>query len=55
MIRNRIAHAVTRDETKETINIDDGLLISEVTNFLPLCKCIARYLLKNEYPQLFGA
>jgi hypothetical protein len=55
MIRNRIAHAVTRDETKETINIDDGLLISEVTNFLPLCKCIARYLLKKEYPPLFGA
>jgi len=31
MIRNRIAHAVMRDETKETISIDDGLLVTEVT------------------------
>jgi hypothetical protein len=53
MIRNRIAHAVMRDETKETINIDDGLLINEVTSWLPLCKCIARYMLKKEYPQFF--
>jgi hypothetical protein len=55
MIRNRIAHAVMRDETKETINIDDGLLINEVTAWLPLCKCMARYLLKKEYPQFFGS
>jgi hypothetical protein len=54
MIRNRIAHAVMRDETHETINIDDGLLTNEVANWLPLCKCIARYLLKKEYPHLFG-
>lgn len=54
MIRNRIAHAVMRDETQETINIDDGLLINEVSKWLPLCKCIARYLLKKEYPHLFG-
>ena len=54
MIRNRIAHAVMRDETQETINIDDGLLINEVSKWLPLCKCIARYLLRQEYPHLFG-
>ncbi len=54
MIRNRIAHAVMRDETKETITIDDGLLINEVSKWLPLCKCMARYLLKREYPQFFG-
>lgn len=54
MIRNRIAHAVMRDETQETINIDDGLLINEVSKWLPLCKCVARYLLKKEYPHLFG-
>lgn len=54
MIRNRIAHAVMRDETKETITIDDGLLINEVTAWLPLCKCMARHLLTREYPQFFG-
>jgi hypothetical protein len=54
MIRNRIAHAIMRDETKETINIDDGLLVTEVTNWLALCKSMARHLLKKEYPQFFG-
>jgi methylamine utilization protein MauJ len=52
-VRNRIAHAVLRDESAETYNIDDGLHINEVAKWLPLCKCIARYLLKKEYPQLF--
>ncbi len=52
-VRNRIAHAVMRDESQETISIDDGLHMSEVAKWLPLCKCIARHLLKAEYPKLF--
>jgi hypothetical protein len=37
MIRNRIAPAVMRDETKETITIDDGLLINGL--LMPLRDC----------------
>jgi hypothetical protein len=52
-IRNRIAHAVMRDEARDTITIDDGRLVNEVATWLPLCKSVARYLLKSEYPKLF--
>lgn len=55
MVRNKIAHAILRDETLETYNIDEALHINEVAKWLPLCKCIARYLLQQEYPQMFSA
>ncbi len=53
MVRNKIAHTVLRDETQETYSFDEGLHVSEVHYWLPLCKCIAIYLLKKEYSQLF--
>lgn len=53
-VRNKIAHTVMRDETQETYSLDDGLQISEVITWLPLCKCLAIYLLKKEYPQLYS-
>ncbi len=53
-VRNKVAHAVLRDESEETYTIDGGLQITEVGKWLPLCKCLARYLLQREYPQLFG-
>jgi hypothetical protein len=52
-IRNKIAHAVMRDESKETFSIDDALHNQQVTQWLPLCKAISRYLLKAEFPQMF--
>lgn len=52
-IRNKIAHAVMRDESKETFSIDDALHNQQVMKWLPLCKAISRYLLKAEYPQMF--
>lgn len=52
-IRNKIAHSVMRDESKETFSIDDALHNQQVQKWLPLCKAISRFLLKAEYPQIF--
>lgn len=51
-LRNKIAHAVL-DSGEVTISIDDGLDIDEVNKWLPLTKCIARYLLKDAFPAVF--
>jgi hypothetical protein len=51
IVRNKIAHTILR-EGPETYSIDDGSHIREVHTWLPLCKCLAVYLLKREYPQL---
>jgi hypothetical protein len=53
-VRNRIAHSVLRDEALETILIDQGLHINDVSTWLPLCKCLARFLMKKEFPDLFA-
>lgn len=52
-VRNRIAHSVLRDESLETISIDQGLHINDVSIWLPLCKCLARFFMKKEFPDLF--
>lgn len=54
-VRNKIAHTVLRDESLVPLTIDDGGHIREVSNWLPLCKSLALYLLKQEYPAAFGA
>ena len=54
MIRNRIANGVMRDETHETISIDDGLLINECRSRSRLVNAFARHLLKKRYAYLFG-
>ena len=48
-IRNRIAHTVLRSG-EPTISIDEGLDIDLVTEWLPFGKCIARLLIKTEFP-----
>ncbi len=53
MVRNKIAHTILRDESEETFSIDDGLHIQAVHAWLPLCKCLALYLLKKEFPRDF--
>jgi hypothetical protein len=52
-IRNRIAHAILRDESAETLSIDDAEHVAEVHTWLPLCKCMAIYLLRREFPSEF--
>lgn len=51
-LRNRIAHAVLRSG-EPTISIDAGQDVDLVNEWLPLTKCIARLLLKIEFPKVF--
>lgn len=51
-IRNRIAHAVLRTGEPTTL-IDDGHDRIVINEWLPLTKCIARALLRNEFPDVF--
>lgn len=53
-VRNKIAHAVLRSE-EPTVSIDEGLDIELVAQWLPLAKCIARLVLKDEFPDFFTA
>jgi methylamine utilization protein MauJ len=52
-IRNRIAHTVLRSG-EPTISIDEGLDMDLVTEWLPFGKCIARLLIKTEFPYVFN-
>jgi hypothetical protein len=51
-LRNKIAHAVLRSG-EPTVLIDDGADKSLILEWLPLAKCIARALLRTEYPDVF--
>jgi len=53
-VRNKIAHTVLRDESLVPLTTDDSGHIREVANWLPLCKSLALYLLKQEYSTAFG-
>jgi hypothetical protein len=48
-IRNKIAHAILR-KGEPTLSIDEASNIEKVNKWLPLTKCIARYLLNKEFP-----
>lgn len=51
-IRNKIAHAVLRSG-EATVSIDEGLDLEPIEAWLPLAKCIARLLMKDEFPEFF--
>jgi hypothetical protein len=51
-IRNKISHAVL-DSGEPTFSIDEGLDIEEVNKWLPITKCLARYLLKEAFTDIF--
>ena len=51
-IRNRIAHTVLRSG-EPTLSIDAGLDLDLITEWLPLTKCLARLLVKTEFPDVF--
>lgn len=50
--RLKIAHAVL-ESGEPTLSIDDAFDIELVNKWLPLTKCIARYLLNEEFPDRF--
>jgi len=41
------------DSGEAIISINNGLDIDEIEKWLPLTKCIARYLLKDAFPDMF--
>jgi len=51
-LRNKIAHAVL-DSGEGVISIDNGLDIDRVEAWLPITKFLARYLLKEAFPDMF--
>ncbi len=51
-LRNQIAHAVF-DSGEGVISIDNGLDIDKVEAWLPITKFLARYLLKDAFPEMF--
>jgi len=53
-LRNKIAHAVL-DSGEPVISIDNGVDIEEVEKWLPITKFLARFLLKDAFPDMFKA
>ena len=51
-LRNKIAHAVI-DSGESIISIDVAPDIEEVQKWLPITKFIARYLLRESFPEIF--
>ena len=53
-LRDKIGHALGLLEGEElTLSADELLHTEEVNRWLPLTKCIARRMLKNEFPSEF--
>lgn len=50
-LRNKIAHAVL-DSGEPVISIDNGLDIQEVEKWLPITRFLARFLLKDAFPEI---
>jgi hypothetical protein len=50
-LRNEIAHAFTDSRQKEVANLDDEDFYTRVHGWLPLLKCIARRMLRDEFPE----
>jgi hypothetical protein len=53
-LRNRIAHALTAG-TELPCSDDDALHVQEIQKWLPVLKCVARMMLKNDFPHEFLA
>ena len=48
-VRVKVAHVVL-DSGEPALSADEGLDIQQITKWLPLTKCIARRMLKDEFP-----
>jgi len=53
LLRNEISHALSEESGEINISVDEMLHVVRVSKWLPLTKCIARRMLKNEYPNEF--
>ena len=49
-LRVRVAHAVL-DSGEPTLMADEGLDVQKITKWIPLAKCIARRMLRSEFPE----
>ncbi len=53
-LRNELAHAfLESSHTAMPLSFDDAVSVSEVVSLLAMTKCLARWLLKNEFPDQF--
>jgi hypothetical protein len=52
-LRNEISHALSEDSGEINLSVDEMLHVSRVNKWLPLTKCIARRMLKNEFSSEF--
>jgi hypothetical protein len=52
-LRNDIGHALSDETGEASLVFDDAQHIARLQNWLPLMRCIARRMLKNEFPSEF--
>ena len=52
-LRVDVAHALTSDSDTVTLSPDDALRSYEVRKWLPLTQCLARHMMKAEFPGEF--
>lgn len=52
-LRNDIGHAFTASSGKDVTNLDDRNFHTRVNTWLPLLKCMARRMMRNEFPKEF--
>ncbi len=52
-LRTDIAHALLSESGELTLSVDEALHIERINKWLPLTRCIARRMLKNEFPDEF--
>lgn len=54
-LRNKIGHAFSAASADNVVNLDDVSLYDEVSGWLSLLKCMARRMMRNEFPNEFLA
>jgi hypothetical protein len=52
-VRNAIGHALSDESGEPALIVDEALPLDRVHQWLPLMRCIARRMLKNEFPAEF--
>jgi len=52
-LRNEIGHAFTASSGKEVTNLDNKDFYVQAQGWLPLLKCVARRMMRNEFPTEF--
>ncbi len=52
-LRDNVSHALAEASGELTVSADDLLDIDHINRYLPTAKCIARRMLKNDFPSEF--